>query len=299
MPSTPYCHPAPTALLLAILALPAAAEVELETRFGTGPDAYRSREAKATADLPRLPLNLELRRFVADTEGSEVVDEKSAELRWTPTDWLLASVQRKSAAGDVLDTRADEYGVSLNVSTLWNGHLDTRLELGLGTTRYRAATGGPAVRRALNRRLPDAERQGIGVGQDLSDTLGVSIHHDRYDYDKDPELVARSIVRRLRRPNSAVFEVLSFPDRSTAVGLHWRPSERWTLDLSRHRTLTVLEQRQDGCRFDVAFRPHSRYEIAAAVARSRSATLRRPNGAVLVEASAGTYYELAGLLHFD
>jgi hypothetical protein len=275
------------------------AELSTEARLGTGPERYRSYQLGASADLPMLPINLDVKRFVAYSQGTQIADEKSAGLNWTPTDWLLASAHHRDTEGDILNTRGEDYALSVNIAPLWKGSLGTHVDLGYGTLDYRAATGRPLVRRALNRRLPQLDRESVGIAQDLGETWGVSFNVERYRYDKDPVDVARSILRRVRRPNNTVFELVSFPDRSAGLGLHWQPDERWSVDLSRQRTITVLDQKQESTRLDLNYRPIKRFEIGASATHSRSTALLRPNGATAVEASSGNYYELGGRLFFD
>lgn len=284
--------------LLALGSAPAWAGADAELVVGSGPDGYHSREVSAWVDLFDLPLSVDARHFLARNPDGLLVEEHRAGLAWGPTDWLLASFHKKKARGESFDIRTDEYAADLTVSRLWSGTLDTRLSLLFAKSEYEP-NARPAVVAIISPLLPEAEKYSFGVEQALTKQWSVSLGYDDFRYSKDPVALARFLLRRLRRPNTGVFELTSFPDHGVSFGVRWQPGDAWTFNYSMARTTTVVEQKLDALRLDGSYRFNKSFQLGASVMRSTSSELKRPNGTTLVESSGGNYFEVSARVSFD
>jgi hypothetical protein len=288
-----------TLVVLAVFPLAVSAGGDIEAIYGTGPDNYRSYELNGSVDLPVIPVTLDGSQFIARSDGSETMNQITAGATWNATDWLSASYRRSVAKSDVFDVFGDEYGLGFNVDALWNGKLQTRIDLGYAGYGYEAAAGNPAARAALNPRLPEQHKRSVALTQDLTESLRLSLGYDQYVYTKDPIAIARAILRRVRQPNSGVFELIGFPERGTTTGLSLSATEALDLDLSYARTYTVISQRQENTRLGVTWEPAKHYRVGAVASRSRSGVIRSPAGAVVQPESASTNYEMSLRISFD
>lgn len=275
------------------------AEMDAELILGSGPDDYRSREVRASADFLEWPVMFDIRQFVAHTSAGQIMNEVAWGLAWTPVEAFAASYHHKNAHGDLMNVYSNEYGLSYDLASLWNGPLQTRLDLGLSHSSYNPNAVTPAAEAAIKALLPKASHYSFEIKQDLTDSLGISLGIDDYRYSKDPVEVARTMLRRVKRPNNGIFEIIGFPDHATSFGVHWTPTEAFSLDFSRHRSITVLDQIQNTSRLGAAWHFNKHYQMGAAVSRSTSSELRRNNGAQISEASGANYLEVSARLLFD
>lgn len=275
------------------------AGADVELRLGSGPDGYRSREVSAWADIFDWPLIFDARYFLARNPEGRLLEEMSWGLSWQTTEWLLTNVKRKSTRGEAFDIKTNEIGAEFVLSQLWQGERKTRFGVAYAESDYESNAVHPVVFAFVSRLLPKARKFSYSIEQEILPQWSISLGYDDYRYSKDPADVARFLARRLRRPNSSVFELTSFPDHSTSLDVYWSSSEIWSLKLSKARTVTAVQQNLDTLGLEGSYRFNKTFQMGASVTRSTSDTLRRRNGAIIVEGSAGNYFEISGRLSFD
>ncbi len=278
--------------LVAFSALPALAEVGADIVYTSGPDKYHAYEVRADADIPNLPLNVELSNFVARQDHTEVANELAFGINWKVNRWLDLGVKKRRVDTEVFDMNGRNANVGVKLNPLWNSDLETRFTLGYGDLEY-DPNARPLVKAALKRIMPEMRQHTLGLSQDITPELNVSISFDEYRYTKDPVQVARAIIRRVKRPNSGVFELIGFPDRSASIATNWMASEKIAFDLSYAQTMTVLDQRQGSLRFGMSYQATPNVLLGCAVQQASSGRLKRPNGEVFVESSKTNYLEVS------
>lgn len=282
-----------TLLALATLAaLPATAEVGANIVYTSGPDKYHAYEVSAEADIPTLPLSIELSNFVARQEHSEVANELAFGINWKVTRWLDLGIRNKQIDTEVFDMSGRNANAGIKLNRLWDSDLETRLTLGYGELEY-DPNARPIVKAALKRILPEMRQHTLGLSQDITPDLNVSISFDEYRYTKDPVQVARFILRRAKRPNSGVFELIGFPDRSASIAGSWMASDRLAFDLSYAQTMTVLDQRQGSLRFGATYQATPNLLLGCAVQQASMGRLKRPNGDDFIAPSKSNYLEVS------
>lgn len=278
--------------LAAICTLPAFADVGGEIVYTNGPDRYHAYEVRADADIPTLPLNVELSNFVARQDHAEIANALEFGLNWKATRWLDLGARHKRVDAEVFDLDGRNASAGIKLNPLWSSDLETRLMLGYGDMNY-DPNARPAVKAALKRILPKLKQSTLGLAQDITPNLNVSISFDDYRYTKDPVNVARMIIRRIKRPNNGVFELIGFPDRTVSIAANWMTGERFTIDGSYARTMTVLDQRQENIRLGLTYQATPNLVLGCAVQHSITGQLKRPNGDPFIESNKTNYIELS------
>lgn len=284
--------------VLILLALDVRAGGEAEYTLGFGADVYRSHDLNASVDLFGLPLRAEFAGFIATSRQQEIVNQRSFGLGWSPWSWGSVAYHQMTVAEDLFDVDGDEYDLSLNLESLWSGTRQTRIDLGYGKYSY-APNVDLSSRPALLSLVPEQRRRSVGLEQDIVDRLSVRLAYEEFEYTKDPVQLARAIVRRLNRPNNAVFELIAFPDRGGSVGVNWRATDQIALDLSQQRTITVLDQKLENTRLGASYKINNNVRLGAAASHSRSEAIKSGAGATLIAESSNTFYELSLKLALD
>lgn len=285
----------PTISIIAF-SLPVAAQNAVEAIYGLGPDNYDSYVLKASVDIGKLPLNFDVRNFVARTDKTEIVNEVEWGVTWLPTDWLTADFHRQTAQAPALDVEANRFGLSMNMAALWNSKLDTMLDLGYARITY-DPSAGPNAKAALDSLLPESNNYTIGLMQDLTENLSFSASFDDYHYSKDPVALATLLMRRSRRPNTGIFQIIAFPDRGNSLELTWKPVSELKIQLSNNRTYTVIDQKLNSIRLDMSYRIGKDFTLGAAATRAKSEEIKR-RSTIIQEETAGNYFEINAKLRF-
>lgn len=266
------------------------AENRASTTYGIGPNKYDFYELKASADLGKLPLSIDLRNFSGRSEDEEIINEVEWGLTWLPTDWITLDFHRQTAQAPSMDVEANKYRLSLNLAALWEGELDTLLDFGYSRISY-DPSARPAAKAALTALLPETDRYSIGVTKDLTKSLSIAASYDDYRHSRDPVDVAVQLLRRLRRPNTGIFQIIAFPDRANSFSAAWKPLDPLKLELSNDRTYTVIDQKLNSTRLDLSYKLGKTLTLGAAATRSKSGEIKR-RGNVVQEETAGNYYEI-------
>jgi len=287
------------AALFLLIVESAWAGADAELRLGSGPDGYRSHEVSGWVDVFHWPLVFDARHFLAHSSEGRLIEELGWGLSWQPAGWLLTNYKQKKTRGEDLGIKTNEVGAEFIISSLWQAERETRFGLAYSKSAYSSNAARPVVAALISRILPEAEKYSYSIEQEILPEFSVSLGYDEYRYSKDPLSVARFLLRRLRRPNSSVFELTSFADHSANLELSWRPSEIWSLKFSKARTVTVAQQRLDSLGLETSYRFNKAFQMGASVTHSTSTDVKRPNGTILVEGAASNYFEIFGRLSFD
>lgn len=291
-------YAAPIVLLSGLLLAPlASAEVGTGLTTTFGPEKYHAYDLMAYADLPGLPLGFEARGFVAKSDSTEVLNAVEWRLNWTPTSWFQASYAQKTAQAEIFDLRTKGLSLSGNLAALWDSPSATLLTVGYTDVNYEI-NGPRIVRNALDPLLPGMHQYTLGLAQDIGEAFTIGLTYDDFRYSEDPTILARQLLRRLRRPNNGIFELLSFPDRTTTIDLTWRTTQRLTLDGSVYQTHTVTDQKLEGARLGASYRLGELHRIGVAVSRASSEAVTR-NGVRLVDGTGANYLEVSARIAFD
>lgn len=287
-------------LMLAITPLAmhsaAIAQNSVGASYGVGPDKYDFYELKASVDLGKLPLNLDVRNYSGRSDNAEIINEVEWGMTWFATDWLSADFHRQTAQAPSMDVESNKFGLSVNAAPLWSGKLDTLFDLGYSRINY-DPSARPAAKAVLSDLLPEVDRYSIRLTQGLTDSLTVSAAYDDYRYSRDPVAVAALLLRRLRQPNNGIFQIIAFPDRSNSFSVAWKPIADVSMELSNDRTYTVIDQKLNSTRLDLSYRFGKTFKVGAAATHSASGEIKR-RGSVVQEATAGNYYEISASLNF-
>lgn len=276
-------------------AFPVMANADADTAFtvGTGPDDYRFYAFKVNADIFSLPLQLKLDHFQSQATGVNDMKQSGAGLNWDATNLLSVNYRYSTTSDGTFDVKGNEGGFSFGLDTLWDGNLSTTLDLGYGAFDYAPTS---IARAKLASKLSFTQnRKSIGLTQDITPTLSISGSHDQYDYDRNVRPDALNIIKLVRqRIVTAKVVMLSYPDKTNAGGIIWKPLEWVTLDISTDRTTTLLEQHLANTRLGVDFQINDSFNLTAAATRTTASTVTdSSSGTILRQSTSDTYSELA------
>jgi hypothetical protein len=280
-------------------AMPATAMAGTDTAFayGSGPDGYHSYTVSAGVDFSGFPVQASIDHFIARAGGAEIMNQVGIGLNWSPTELVSASYRRSIVKDDAFRVVGDEIGVALNLDRLWQGRLGTRIEADYGDFEYEPDVR-PAVKAAISHLIPDQQRYMVGIDQELTDSLSVYGSHEEYHYTRDPVALAILVLRRARNPATPVFVLVSFPERTSTIGLAWEPIQKLDLDLSYSSTDTVIDQNLENIRLGLRYQVNTMLSLGASATVSRTGTIKSPAGATLIEADRNTYLEFTAGLSF-
>ncbi|MFH0933802.1 MAG: hypothetical protein V1879_01210 [Pseudomonadota bacterium] len=291
----PQHGPSPTPLSLSalLLILPATASAEAYTGliYGSGPDGYKSYEIRANADLFKLPLTLSFDHFLAQSDGVDDTRQTVLGISWQANELISASYRYSDTNDGKVKVAGNEGGLSFALDTLWQGELQTTLDMGYGEFAYKAANPKTVV--VANWRLMQ-NRSSLGISQDISSSFAVYGSHDRYEYDKNLSLQGLQLFQLLRtRPRlaSAATTLLSYPDKSNVLGLSWKATVSLSLDISSAKTTTLMEQELKNTRVGMDYQAGESLNLGIAVTRS-SANAVVSSGVTVLPETRDTYSEV-------
>jgi hypothetical protein len=280
-----------------LIALPAVACADASLTFGSGPNDYRSYAFKANVGIFKLPLQIDLDHFQANSTGGSNMKESGAGLTWNATELLSANYRRSSIDDGTFDVAGNEGGLSFGLDTLWESDLHTSLNVGYGTFDYTPTT---IARAKLASKLTLSQnRKSIGLSQDITPTFSLYATHDQYEYERyqtfngDLRVLAIALFRRTVNASKVAFTLVSFPDKTNTLGMSWKPQDKLTLDLSSGKTNTVLEQQLKNTRLSADLQLNEKFSLIAAVTRSNSSAVTTAAGRVLQPETSNTYTELS------
>jgi hypothetical protein len=274
------------------------AETELGLGMGFGADMFRSYELNASTDLFNWPLQLDVTKYLGRSDGVTVMDNTEIGVDWFATKALALGVRHRKAEGDYFHTSGNDIHAGFDLNSLWDSKATTTVDFGLGWHDYALNPARPQPP-ALVAILPTVRKSSVSLTQEIAAGLSLTAGINDYRYNRDPVALARAVIRRLGRPVAAVYELTSFTDRSTELGVHWKATERLTLDLSYQRSNTVLDQRQEATRLRVEFQLSKLATVEWGISRSTANTARSPSGIVIAESGKSTLNEIAARFQFD
>lgn len=289
------------ALLLALPSI-AHAGAYLAATAGTGPDGYRSTELRGNADLFDTPLNLNALVFRSDSTAGDPANQFILGLDWSLSKLITLGLAHNKQDNSQVDAAGNSISLALMLDTLWQGNLQTRLDLKHGLSAYKFKQLPPAVQNdTINQTT-----SGLGLSQDIATPVSLYVSYDRYSYDHDPKQAAQYLMKILPRKSSDTrSSLLSFPDSTATLGITWRASDALSVDLSSSRTLTQLDQVQKSKRLGIDYQVTDRLNLTAAVTLATSTAvvtkqtifpnipaLTIPAGTVVLPATNDRYAEL-------
>lgn len=283
-----HLHCKITALFLAFPSL-VLADADTALTFGSGPNDYRSYAFKANVDLFDLPVQLNLDQFLAKSTGSSDMKQSGLGLTWDVTDLLSAEYRYSTTNDGTFDVIGNEGELTFNLDEIWQGDLQTALNIGYGTFDF---TPTAIARPKLANKLSfTQDRNSIGLSQDITSSFSIFALHSQYTYDRNVKSTALAILHPILNSSKAAFTLLSFPDQTSTWGIGWKPMEKLGLDLSTGRTSTLLQQRQKNTRLGMDYQFTDTLNIAAAVTRASATAVVNANGKIAQQASNDTYTE--------
>lgn len=280
----------PIRLAALLLVLPGLAKAEgyAALTFGSGPDGYHSYSFTGDVDLSRTA-RFSLDHFLAQAAGTSDTRQTGADLSWQAFE-LVAANYRYSETGDgTFAVKGNEGGLSFALDTLWQGELQTSLDLGYGLFKYKAAN--PQTIAASNFVLTQ-DRSSYGLSQELSSTLTLYGSHDQYKYDRNVKGLAIFLLKRSRNTSKAAFSLLAFPDKTNTLGLGWRVTDDLKLDLSSGKTTTLFDQQLKNTRLGIDYQVGDRLNMGIAVTRSVASAMVNNSGVTVQPETRDNYWEL-------
>jgi hypothetical protein len=256
---------------------------------GSGPDGYRSYTFRGNTDLTRT-LQLNLDYFLAKSSGEDYTREVGAGVTWFATELVSANYRYSVINDGKIEMKGNEGGLSFALDTLWQGELQTTLDLGYGAFKYKAAN--PQTIAASNFALTQ-NRSSFGLSQDIASSFTVYGSHDQYKYDKNLDSSILPLLRNRPLLRSKTLVLLSFPDKTNTLGMTWRMTDALSLNLSSAKTTTLLQQEQKSTSLGFDYRINNRLNVVAAVSRVSSTAIIGPLGVTWQQATRDTYTELA------
>jgi hypothetical protein len=288
-----------SAVILPAMFSAAHSEVNTGFAYSSGPDGYRSRELSVSTDLPRLPVVFEAKEFVAHGASGQIMNEQTFGLIWNVSDRFSVGYRHQNGHGDLMNVLSQELSTSFDFASLISQKNPTRFDIHYTETTYDPNASDPVAKAAIKAMLPEVKQYTLGIHQGMGDNWDFSLSYDDYQYSKDPVDVARQMLRRVKRPNNGIFEIIGFPDRSTSAGVTWKPIAPLSLDLSFRSTTSVLNQSQDNVRLGMNYQFNRNYQLGTSISRATTSEIRSNAGALIAESSGANYFEISASLNFD
>lgn len=293
-----------TCLLALFFALPYAAHAGayLSATAGTGPDGYRSTEVRGNADLFDTPLNMNALVFKSDSSSGDPSTQSAFGIDWSASDLVTLGASHSKQDNSQVEISGNSISLGLMLDTLWEGDLQTRLDLKHSTSAYQFKGLPPSVKNDTINQTTNS----LGLNQDLADPVTIYVYHDQYSYDHDPRQAAQYLMRTApRRSSNTRTSLLSFPDSSNSFGITWRALDDLSLDISTSKTTTQLDQEQISKRLGLDYQVTDRLNLTASVTFATSTevvtkqavfpnvpALTIPAGTVVLSATNDRYAEL-------
>lgn len=291
-------------LLTLFFVLPSAAHAGayLSATAGTGPDGYRSTEVRGNADLFDTPLNVNALVFKSDSSSGDPSTQSAFGIDWSASDLVRLGASHSKQDNSQVEISGNSLSLGLMLDTLWEGDLQTRLDLKHSASAYQFK-GLPA---SVKNDTINQTTNSLGLNQDLADPVTMYVYHDQYSYDHDPKQAAQYLMRTApRRSSNTRTSLLSFPDSSNSFGITWRALDDLTLDISTSKTTTQLDQEQRSKRLGLDYQVTDRLNLTASVTFATSTevitkkaifpnlpALTIPTGTVVLSATNDRYAEI-------
>jgi hypothetical protein len=252
--------------------------------YGSGPDGYRSYSFAGDVDLSRT-VRFSLDHFLAQTTGASNTHQTGAGLSWQALELVTANYRYSETNDGTFAVKGNEGGLSFALDTLWQGELQTSLDLGYGSFKYKSAN--PQTVAASNFNLTQTKNS-YGLSQDLTSSLTLYASHDRYKYDRS--LNSAALLAFLARRPLLRLTVLSFPDKTNTLGMNWRSTDALSFDISAAKTTTLRNQEQKFTKLAVEYQANNALNLSIAATRSASSAIVNPNTGVTVQAETRYNY---------
>lgn len=277
----------PLATLLLALPCLAQAEGHAALSYGSGPDSYRSYSFAGDVDLSK-SVRFSLDHFLAQTTGASNTRQTGAVLSWQALELLAINYRYSETNDGTFAVKGNEGGLSFALDTLWQGELQTSLDLGYGSFKYKAAN--PQTVAASNFVLTQ-DQNSFGLNQELSSNLTLYGSHDQYKYDRNVRNLAIFLLKRSRNTSKAAFSLLAFPDKTNTLGLVWRANNDLKLDLSSSKTTTLLDQQLKNTRMGIDYQLGDRLDMGISVTRSTASAMVNNSGVIVQPETRDNYWE--------
>jgi hypothetical protein len=290
------------AALLFVLSPTAKADVDISAMSGSGPNGFSSTEMSGSADLFGSPLSVNALHFKSDSSTADSITQSALGLKWKTSKLATLGVTHNTQNNRLIDISGNAVSLALALHTLWDGALQTRVDLKRAASEYRFNS------------LPapyDTSKQtanSFGLSQDIAEPVTLYVALDRYSYDKDPKQSTIQLMRDAtsrRMFFSTASNLLSIPDATNTFGIAWRPLETLSVDLSSSKTTTQLDQELKTQRLGVDYQATDHLYITVAFSRmSATAVVAKktyfplipaltiPAGTTVLPATNDTYREI-------
>ena len=296
-------HPFLIALPLA-LPFSAMADAYLSATTGSGPNGYRSTELRGNADLFETPLSVNAMTFKSDTSASDSISQSAVGLNWKISELATLGVMHNTQDNSLVDITGNAISLAFELDTLWQGTLQTRLDLKRSPSAYHFNN---LPKKAAQYETINQTGSSVGLTQGITDWLSVNAGRDQYSYDNDPYELATFLMRRApRKFKNTSSNLLSMPEATNYFGLTWRPTEALTVDLSSSKTRTQLDQDLKTNLLGIDYQVTGHLNIYAAVSKVTSTAvvtkktilpnlplISIPAGTTVAPATEDTYSEFS------
>ncbi len=295
------CAASSLAVALFTLPLSAAADVYLSATAGSGPGGYNSTEVRGNADVFDTPLRANLFVFKSASSG-DAITQSAFGMDWRLSELATLGLTHNRQDNSLIDISGNSASLALMLDSLWNGKLQTRLDLKHAASAYQFNNLPPSVQNNTINQTTNT----LGLSQDVAEPVTLYFSHDQYSYDHDPKQAALRMMKTApQRFYSTRSALLTFPDSSNSFGITWRALEVLTVDISSSKTLTQLDQEQKTRRLGLDYQVTDHLNLTAAVSRVASTAvvtqqtifpnipaLTIPAGTTVIPSSNDSYAEL-------
>jgi hypothetical protein len=283
--------------LLLILPGLALAEGYATLSYGSGPDGYRSYSFTGDVDLSK-SVKLSLDHFLSQSDTTEATHQTGLGASWQAAELISMNYRHSSINDGKAEVSGNEGGLSFALDTLWQSELQTTLNLGYGEYKFKAVN--PKLPIVANWRLTQS-RSSVGLSQEITPAFSINASHDSYKYDKDLTLSSlQAISMQPRRPRlaSRATTLLSYPDKSNALGMNWAMSDVLTWDVSFAKTSTLLKQELKSTRLGAEYQASESLSLSIAATRSTSDAVLNNSGTIVLSETRDNYWELTAAWSF-
>lgn len=256
--------------------------------LGNGSNGYASHSLAANIEHAALPVSLGLDATQSTLNGVESSMQANLTLGWNTSPLWSVAAHLSTMNDDLVKVNGRGLSVGANLHKLWQGRLNTHLELERDLNDY-SVPNAPA---ALNDRIPNQGRTRLDIRQGISEALEVYWGLELYDYSSDPVDLARALLQRKVRRVTMAGKLGDLLDRSQTLGLSWSMSEAWNMDISVSPSRTVIGQNQQQKTIALSYLFLPRASVSFAYSDSNSDALTGSNGAKLVSAQTDSTLEL-------
>jgi len=217
----------------------AGTDVSVDTSYVTGSGDYVSRSLDFSVAPQDSPWSYRFGAAVAnvkDVDGNNLnTRDINVGIHHRPSDLFEWDLSWSRSTDDEVEVAATGIQTSWKLNRLWQGTRDTWLDLGATHSEYGLTA------------KPDASlgqtEYSLGLTQNLTGNLAAYARWSQFDYDQDPEEIARALLKlrkRRRALPSAEGVLFGLVDSTSLFGLTYNPTDRVSLDLSRSSTTSVL-----------------------------------------------------------